>query len=381
MNDYTSDAGFHPNDQTILAAPTLGMARSTLDPAATTWHGRGFETPRLPKRDGLCLLSCARRLEVFDDEGGFGDNVTTAVPASAYRAARASRQQLGACDTRIGYCNLYKPTRGSLTRSFGTRTWTRMQPGHGDHFSSAMTGKIARLDRDARHGQEHNHGRAEARTSRDGLGRQQPPRWVRDRPTSADNASDIADFSSRGPVQDGRIKPDLVAPAATLWGRVTGPILRDNRTATSACATLLSGGPETYTWSSGTSHSAPVVAGGAALALSVAAHEVWRRAQPRACQSLYAQCDELHQRAQPGESPGTRARGGGCSTSSACSNRTSGSSTTVAVPHLHPHSGAPFEITGVVNDPAKEFRVDAHVDRPAGNSATTRPMSISSTSN
>ncbi|MDG6244516.1 MAG: S8 family serine peptidase [Methanolobus sp.] len=72
---------------------------------------------------------------------------------------------------------------------------------------------------------------------------------------SADNISDIADFSSRGPTEDGRIKPDIVAPgtyiastrssvsSGTGWG-----IIDDN-----------------YLYMGGTSMSAPIVAGAAAI--------------------------------------------------------------------------------------------------------------------
>jgi hypothetical protein len=47
------------------------------------------------------------------------------------------------------------------------------------------------------------------------------PTWTDgcgDGPTEADSAQDIADFSSRGPTSDGRIKPDLVAPGTHIQG-------------------------------------------------------------------------------------------------------------------------------------------------------------------
>jgi hypothetical protein len=37
-------------------------------------------------------------------------------------------------------------------------------------------------------------------------------------PTGADSAQDIADFSSRGPTDDGRVKPDIVAPGTHIQG-------------------------------------------------------------------------------------------------------------------------------------------------------------------
>ncbi len=100
----------------------------------------------------------------------------------------------------------------------------------------------------------------------------------------ADSAEDVASFSSRGPCSDGRQKPDLVAPGT----HVTGGVVQSSATtggtgsadacfvASGACALPNSGGHENannffplgqqfYTTSSGTSHSAPAVAGACAL--------------------------------------------------------------------------------------------------------------------
>ena len=95
---------------------------------------------------------------------------------------------------------------------------------------------------------------------------------------SADSANDMAIFSSRGPADDGRVKPDIVAPGTHISGGVFQ--LAASVSGTGAAAACFDGsgvcggvdsseffpaGQQFYSASSGTSHSAPAVAGGAAL--------------------------------------------------------------------------------------------------------------------
>jgi hypothetical protein len=92
----------------------------------------------------------------------------------------------------------------------------------------------------------------------------------------ASSANDMASFSSRGPCLDGRAKPDLVAPGSHVSGGVPeaanpGPNGTGNICASqwSVCGLVGSpffpAGQQLFTISSGTSHSAPAVTGGAAL--------------------------------------------------------------------------------------------------------------------
>lgn len=83
--------------------------------------------------------------------------------------------------------------------------------------------------------------------------------------SGADSANDIISFSSRGPVNaaggDGRIKPDIMAPGTHIEAGVP----QSNYDGTSVCNKYFPAGQTLYGWSSGTSHSTPAVAGGAAL--------------------------------------------------------------------------------------------------------------------
>lgn len=101
--------------------------------------------------------------------------------------------------------------------------------------------------------------------------------------TAADSAEDIAEYSSRGPCTDGRIKPDLVAPGTHVTGGVAqqtpvGPLGTALACFDAGGVCGLPGvwmpgssnnffplGQAFYTTSSGTSHSTPAVAGGCAL--------------------------------------------------------------------------------------------------------------------
>lgn len=96
--------------------------------------------------------------------------------------------------------------------------------------------------------------------------------------SGADNFNDIIGFSSRGPTDDGRIKPEIVAPGTHVSGGVFQATHSDaGNGAAGACfdAGGVCAGPGTsnfwplgqqfYTASSGTSHSTPAVAGGASL--------------------------------------------------------------------------------------------------------------------
>jgi hypothetical protein len=85
---------------------------------------------------------------------------------------------------------------------------------------------------------------------------------------NSDSAMDMAFFSSRGPLFDGRVKPDITAPGTHIAGAASQHADFDG---TSVCGQDIDKpyfpqGQTLYTWSSGTSHSTPQVAGAIALA-------------------------------------------------------------------------------------------------------------------
>ncbi len=83
--------------------------------------------------------------------------------------------------------------------------------------------------------------------------------------TGANQINDMIGFSSRGPVDsaggDGRWKPEISAPGT----HVQAGVPQSNYNGAGVCNQYWPGGQTLYGWSSGTSHSTPGVAGGAAL--------------------------------------------------------------------------------------------------------------------
>ncbi|GIK36847.1 MAG: hypothetical protein BroJett011_06800 [Chloroflexota bacterium] len=95
--------------------------------------------------------------------------------------------------------------------------------------------------------------------------------------TGANNLNDIIDFSSRGPLDDGRVKPDLVGPGTHVSGGawqqspldsgngVADPGFNGSGVSGGVGSIFFPNGQQFYTASSGTSHSTPAIAAGAAL--------------------------------------------------------------------------------------------------------------------
>ncbi|MCD6285155.1 MAG: S8 family serine peptidase [Anaerolineae bacterium] len=91
------------------------------------------------------------------------------------------------------------------------------------------------------------------------------PTWTdgcRIGPSLADNANDIARFSSRGPTADGRVKPELVAPGTHVQGAASQT---ENYTGYYVCDKYYPSDQTLYAASSGTSHATPAIAGAASL--------------------------------------------------------------------------------------------------------------------
>ncbi|MFL6274261.1 MAG: S8 family serine peptidase [Blastocatellia bacterium] len=84
-------------------------------------------------------------------------------------------------------------------------------------------------------------------------------------PDGADNALDILRYSSGGPTADGRMKPDITAPGTHVYGAASRAPMFNGVGLCPGVPLYQPPGQQFYTWSSGTSLSAPHVTGAASL--------------------------------------------------------------------------------------------------------------------
>lgn len=180
-------------------------------------------------------------------------------------------------------------------------------------------------------------------------------------PTGADNAHDIAAFSSRGPTSDGRVKPDLVAPGAHIQGAAaqTAGYVGDG-----VCDAYHPAGQTLYAASSGTSHAAPAVAGAASLLTWYYQEHVAPAAPGPAMLKAYLMNSARYlSGVGSGDTLPSFSQGFGAVDLS----RAFDGAARVAVDQtqVFPATGAAFTLQGGVADPARPFRVTlAWTDAP-----------------
>jgi hypothetical protein len=194
--------------------------------------------------------------------------------------------------------------------------------------------------------------------------------------SGADNAHDIIIFSSGGPVQDGRYKPDLVATGTHVTGAAPqdGFYLAKPDDDLGVCDRHFPAGQTRYTWSSGTSHSAPLVSGGAALAYQWLRTRTGLDPSPALVKAFILNSTSYVTGRLGGDSlPGAR-QGWGLMNLSRMFEPTERIIYDQSEARTFNQSGgAPFEVTGVVSDPSREFRVMLTWNDPPGSPNSNAP--------
>ncbi|MBI3650363.1 MAG: S8 family serine peptidase [Acidobacteria bacterium] len=314
---------------------------------------------------GLGVVPFARLgvSRLFDDNNDFVENLSLSqFFVSAYsEGARITNDSWGLCTLDLGFCNVYN----SDSRAFDTfvRDIDPNTPGYQQMvviFSAGNDGADAPQSI-AMPGTAKNVitvGASEGFRPSDANG---VP--LKDGcnvgSTLADNVQDIVDFSSGGPVQDGRAKPDLVAPGTHITGAATqDPAYAPKKNEDiGVCDHYFPSDQTLYTWSSGTSHSTPLVTGGAALAFQ------WLKTrfatEPSAAlvkAMLLNSTSYLSGKGANDNLPGAK-QGWGLLNIARMFEATDRIIYDESPTRTFTQSGGqPFEITGVITDPAKEFR-------------------------
>jgi Subtilase family. len=305
--------------------------------------------------------------KVFSDSNNFGDFTYSDLLSNAYRnGARISSNSWGACNLDNGFCNLYSDD--SATFDGLVRDADGFQEGNQSMvivFASGNNGDAdepsVSIPSTAKNTisvglSENVRGAA---GERDGCGLGQ---------VNADNAQDVVFFSGYGPSQDGRAKPDLVAPGSHMTGAVTQDqtYANSNSNDIGVCDKYYPTGQTLYTWSSGTSHSTPVVSGAAALAFQWLRGQVNHDPSPALVKALLLNSTS-YLTGQFGNDnlPGAH-QGWGLLNIGRMFEPTNRILYDESPDRTFTESaGQPFEISGVINDPTKEFRVMmAYTDAP-----------------
>lgn len=192
--------------------------------------------------------------------------------------------------------------------------------------------------------------------------------------TYADNAGDIIPISSSGRTQDGRSKPDIVAPGSHIQGAATQDPASRGVCDLGREASYFPPGQSLYTSATGTSFSAPAVAGGAALAYQWFKMKQGVEPSPAMVKALLLNsASYLTGKLGSDNLPGIHQGWGIMNLGRLFESGDKILYDESPSRTFTESGGAPFEITGVISDPSKEFRVMLDWTDAPGNSATNAP--------
>jgi hypothetical protein len=305
--------------------------------------------------------------KVFSDSNDFGQFAYGDLIGNAYRSgARISSNSWGACNVDTGFCNLYSDdsaTFDSLVRDAdgfqeGNQGMVILFASGNDGDANEPTVSIPATAKNAiAVGLSENVRGTASEIDGCGLGL-----------NNANNAQDVVFFSGYGPIQDGRAKPDLVAPGSHMTGAATqDPVYANARpNDIGVCDKYYPNGQTLYTWSSGTSHSTPVVAGAAALAFQWLRGQFGHEPSPAIVKAMILNSTSYMTGQFGGDSlPGAH-QGWGLLDIGRMFEQTNRILYDQSPDRTFTESaGQPFEISGVISDPTKEFRVMlAYTDAP-----------------
>lgn len=201
--------------------------------------------------------------------------------------------------------------------------------------------------------------------------------------TQADNANDIADFSSRGPCADGRIKPDIVAPSTHITGGVIQTATAGSTgqadscfNASGICGGINSGifyptGQQLFSASSGTSHSTPAVAGGAALVRQYFTNKGWNTPSPAMTKALLMTSARYMKGIGANDNLPSKSQGMGTMDLSSAFSTDARILRDQLPEDTLTATGQTRRFTGVISNPSQPFRVTlAYTDAPGSTTSS-----------
>jgi hypothetical protein len=375
LHDFTNDS--HPNDPSILPnhdALGHGTINASIIGGYNNKSGSAY-TDALGFEYGLGIAPFARIgvSKLFPDSNNSATFSYTEFIAAAYKSgARVSNNSWGACDPANDFCNLYTDdtqvfdglVRDADAGTNGNQSMTILFASGNDGDLNSPSVSVPGTAKNVITVGISENVRVDVT---DGCG-------VRN--VDADNAQDVVFFSGYGPVQDGRAKPDLVAPGSHMAGAASQDKIYAAAAASSlgVCNKYYPSGQTLYTWSSGTSHSTPIVSGAAALAFQWLRTNLGHEPSPALVKAMLVNSTSYMNGALGGDSlPGAH-QGWGLLNLGRMFETTNRIIYDESPARTFTDSGgAPIETIGVITDPSKEFRVMLVWTDPPGNSATNAP--------
>lgn len=381
LHDFSSDFLLHQDNPNILANHDTfghGTINASIIGGSNTTNSSAF-TDSLGFQYGLGVAPFVRIgiSKVFDDQGLFasGLDFRQYIKAAYRNGARISSNSWGQCDTFTGFCNLYNAdaraydaiVRDADPDEAGNQAMTIVfaagNDGNNLPASITMPGTAKNVI---------TVGASESFRATDASG-QPLVDGCGAGGSLADNALDVVSFSARGPLQDGRAKPDLVAPGT----HIVGAAPQDQFYAVKSiddilvCDRYFPSGQSLYTWSTGTSQAAPFVSGGAALAFQWLRSRDGEAPSPALVKAFILNSTSYISGNNGGDNlPGTKQGWGRLNLSRMFETTERIIYDESPARTFTESGGAPFEITGVVSDPSKEFRIMLVWTEPPGSSTT-----------
>jgi hypothetical protein len=383
LNDFTADFNFHRNDTGVLPAhDSLGHGTLNASIIGGFNDQAGSEyRDSLGFQYGLGIAPFVRigASKVFNDNAEFTQVPIADIVQAAYRGgARVTSNSWGTCSLISGFCNLY--TIDSRAYDLLVRDADFETPGNQGLitlFSAGNEGLDApnSINMPGTAKNVITVGATEGFRATDDSGAS-----VTDGcnvgPTRADNAADVVDFSSGGFVQDGRSKPDICAPGSHIVGAAPQDPFFVNRSNNElgVCDRFFPFNQTLYTWSSGTSHSTPIVAGGAALAFWWLKGELNAEPSPALVKAFMLNSTSYVTGRFGNDSLPGRRQGWGMMSLARMFEATDRVILDEDASRLFTQSGgAPFVITGVITDASKEFRAMLAYTDAAGAANSNAP--------